>query len=82
MIALDRELPKECIGCPCLLTTAVPIDESRQRLFRACSAYSTKIIVRKDYVIGEDIPKEDEWFSFSKPEWCPWIELEDKKGGK
>ena len=81
MIALDRELPKECIGCPCLATINVSTDKF-ERLFRVCQADSMNVIVIRDHKIGEDIPKEDEWFSFSKPEWCPWIELEDKKRGK
>lgn len=76
MIALNRQMPQNCFECPCLQTYAIDSDENPyiQYLLRQCAARGQTMVTIK-WSIGTHAP--DEWTNWSKPEWCPWIELED-----
>ena len=75
MIALDRKLPDNCSGCPCFAHLHVYIEEAHERtlLLKACKAKNRAMDSIK-WKEGDPTPG-DEWYDFTKPEWCPWIEI-------
>ena len=74
MIALNREMPKNCLECPCLQTLIIP-EGSTEYWIRYCAAgdFSMYVITSDEYNNNEDIRLK--WFHFLKPEKCPLIEI-------
>lgn len=75
MIALDKNLPRTCIGCPCLQTMHVhDVTKNNQGLLIGLCAADKKIIKKIEWEEG-DLAPSIEWFDFPKPDWCPWISI-------
>lgn len=74
MIALNREMPKHCLECPCLQTLIIP-EDSAEYWIRYCAAgdFSMYITTSDEYNNNEGI--QFEWIHFLKPEKCPLIEI-------
>ena len=74
MIALNREIPKTCFECPCFATYAIDKEGNPniQYLIRYCQA-ANKSLINIEWDREESIPSI--WMEFSKPEWCPWIDV-------
>jgi len=74
MIALDREIPKTCFNCPCFATYTIDKENipNIQYLIRFCEAAKQELVVL-EWDKSETIP--DVWMNFSKPNWCPWIDV-------
>lgn len=73
MIALDRDLPQTCADCPCYQTLHVYglLALEPNILMHRCAA-NGEIINTMGWREGDPAPP-DEWYDFTKPEWCPWI---------
>lgn len=74
MIALDREMPKTCFNCPCFVTYVLDKENipNVQYLIRFCEAAKQELVVL-EWDKSETIP--DVWMNFSKPKWCPWVDV-------
>lgn len=74
MIALDHKLPDNCAGCPCFSHIHACNGESLEKtlLLKVCMA-SSRVIDSIKWKEGDPMPG-DEWYDFTKPEWCPWID--------
>lgn len=75
MIALNREMPKTCLECPCMGTYDIPNDNGKIYMFRIChgnymTIYQTTMI---EYKENKEI--QQEWMNLPRPEWCPWIDV-------
>lgn len=77
MIALDRELPENCLCCPCyghIHVTSGTLEEDT--LVKVCMPLS-RVMDSMKWKKGDPTP-QDEWYNFKKPEWCPWIEIKEE----
>lgn len=79
MIALNRKMPSHCLClCPCLQTVTLTDENNKRLMARLCAAYNFAII----YMCDETKNPPDEWVSFKKPSWCPWIEIKEDSQDK
>lgn len=67
MIALKQDMPSHCLNCPNLSTCMV-----EGKAIRACAAAGLNIIYMCD---NQNLADNDEWENFTKPDWCPLIEI-------
>ena len=79
MIALDREMPKHCLECPCMGTYDIPNDKNEMYMFRIChgnymTIYQTTF---SKYENNEEV--QQEWMDLPRPEWCPWVDVGNAK---
>lgn len=74
MIALDREMPRHCLECPCLQTLFIP-EGSAEYWLRFCAGmgYTIYLTTAEDYNTKEEV--RTEWIHFSKPKNCPWVDV-------
>lgn len=74
MIALDRNMPKDCFACPCMQTFTIDKEniQNVQYLIRYCAAAKQEMVTI-EWNTSENIP--DVWMNWSKPKWCPWKEI-------
>ena len=77
MIALNREMPKNCLECPCMGTYDILNDKNEMYMLRICHGNYMTIYqtTRAQYDENKDI--QQEWASLPRPEWCPWIDVGD-----
>lgn len=75
MIALDINMPTTCAECPCYQTLQLYNSKTlaEDRLARRCSA-NGKVIKEIEWKEGDPVP-DDTWFDFTKPDWCPWLNI-------
>lgn len=75
MIGLNREIPKTCFECPCFATYAIDKEGNPniQYLIRYCQA-ANQPLLNIEWDTEESVP--DIWTEFSKPQWCPWQEID------
>ena len=75
MIALNREMPKSCLECPCMGTYDIPNDSGKIYMFRICHSNYMTIYqtTMTDYKENKDI--QQKWMNLPRPEWCPWVEM-------
>lgn len=74
MIALDRNMPKDCFACPCMQTLCIDKEniQNVQYLIRHCAAAKQEMVVI-EWNTSESVP--DVWMNWPKPKWCPWQEV-------
>ena len=70
MIALNREMPENCLECPCMGTYA---DE--KYMFRICHGNYITIYQTTRAKYDENKNIQQEWMNLPRPEWCPWIDV-------
>lgn len=71
VIGLDMEMPMKCLDCPCLWTIVCPkVEDGTNVCIRFCAAKHKEI-----YVCPQKESMPDEWMSFNKPDFCPWVQL-------
>lgn len=70
MIALNREMPQDCLDCPCLGTYDI-----ENRLMRICHANFKNIYQTTfdEYENNEEVQRK--WMVLTRPEWCPWVDV-------
>lgn len=74
MIALDREMPRHCLECPCLQTFFFPDGDAEIWLrFCAANSYTLYQTTAEEYNTSEEVRLK--WIHFPKFEVCPWIEI-------
>ena len=75
MIALNREMPRRCLDCPCMSTF---IFEKDNLAARVCMASFVGIL----YKCKLDETVSNEWMDFPKPSNCPWIDMSESSYDK
>lgn len=73
MIALERDMPQQCLhdNCPCMQTITAEDEHGRKVMARLCMAHGGTILCIYDLT---DNPPE-EWMEFKRPSWCPLIDM-------
>jgi len=77
MIALNREIPKSCLECPCMGTYDIPNDSGKIYMFRICHGNYLTIYQTTMTEYKENKNIQQEWMNLPRPEWCPWIDVEN-----
>ena len=81
MIALDMKMPITCAECPCYQTLQLYNSKTKieDKLARRCSA-NGRVMKEIEWKEGDPSPDES-WYDFTKPEWCPLIDLSHDNRG-
>ncbi len=76
MVGLNINMPFTCADCPCYQTLHLYNEKEmvQDTLVRRCAA-SKNVIKEIHWKSGDPMPDES-WYDFTKPEWCPLIDLE------
>lgn len=76
MIALNREMPKSCLECPCMGTYDIPNDKNEIYMFRICHGNYMTIYQTTAAKYKENENIQQEWMNLPRPNWCPWQEID------